>query len=145
MLAGRGPVRPQGNDAVQAPVGRTGIEQQRLMIELTGYMRMAATDHIDAAAKTFVQQTVVIVMHGELVAMADEEPDTVEFGFDQAFASYGSLSAVHVACHAQNGSRLRQRDMGKIVDPIAAVDQVVKGLFEFDNPPQPRPVSVAVG
>ena len=90
-------IRSQGNDAVEAFVGRPGVEQQRGVIVLVGYMRMAAADDIDTAAKALTKQAIIIEMSTELITVADQKVDIAEGGFNQALMSAWT---VHIACYA---------------------------------------------
>ena len=89
--------RTKGDDAVEAPVGRSRVKQQRRMVMPVGYMRMAAADDINAPAQSVIEQAPVIIMGGELIAVADKETDSAQGCFNQALTAAG---AVHIACHA---------------------------------------------
>ena len=132
----------QGNNAVEAPVGWSGVEQQRGVIVLVRYMRVAAADDIDTAAKALTKQALIIVMGTELITVAYQKVDIAEGGFNQALANAG---AVHIACYAQNCYVLRQPDMFKIICPVPAVNQIFKGPFASNDFLQVFAGSMAVG
>jgi len=107
-----------------------------------GYMRMSAADDINAPAQSIIEQEPVIIMGGELIAVADHEPDISKGCFNQALAAAG---AVHIACHAENRNIVRQADMFKIMCPVTAVNQIVKGTFVINNSLQAAARAMAVG
>ena len=107
-------IRSQGDDAVEALVGWTGVKQQRRMVVPVGYMRMTAADDINAPAHSFIEKALVIMMRGKLIAVADHETDSVQGCFNHALTG---ADAVHIACHAENRNTLRQADMFKIIRP----------------------------
>ncbi len=135
-------IRFQGDDAVEAFVGWSRVKQQGRVIMLVGYVGMAAADDINTSAQAFIKQAIIIIMDGELVTMADQEPDIIQGCFNQALMAVG---AIHVACHAQNRSVLRQSDMFKIICSVTAMNQVVEGAFASNDFLQVFAGSMAVG
>jgi hypothetical protein len=132
----------EGDDAVEAPVSRAGVEQQHCLIVQAGYMRMAAADNINAAAQTFIQQSVVVIMSGKLMTVANKEAHAFQHCFNQTLTGG---STVHITCYTQDSRAGRKLDVLKILHPVTAVNQGIKWFFTVNDFLQPLSVSMAVG